>query len=221
MKRFPSSWGVTKINSITAITSTPCWTPTWAPWDNDMWGDDQVWDGVERDGHCHRLVLQHTPVGVQECCGHVLTLAMSISISNSISMSMSISNSSHRKSVNLNSCPPHSFDLFFNVLTCSKGDGADVGWMKSIEILACSSFLSDRPSQPATATSDEEPPVGKTRKDRKSDKQNITFLRKSVIFGIMKINRVLLNFFCTFSWLLFSTQPELGLSYAMLVFWLT
>jgi len=66
--------------------------------------------------------------------------------------------------------------------------------------MSCSSFLSDRPSQPATATKDEEPAVFQIRNETNSDKENITFLGKSVIFGIMKINSVLLNFFCTFSW---------------------
>jgi len=72
-------------------------------------------------------------------------------------------------------------------------------WSRAV-VMSCSSFLSDRPSQPATATKDEEPAVFQIRNETNSDKENITFLGKSVIFGIMKINSVLLNFFCTFSW---------------------
>ena len=80
----------------------------------------------------------------------------------------------------------------------------EIGLTSIHSLLSCSSFLSDRPSQPATATRDEEEPaVFQIRNETNSDKENITFLGKSVIFGIMKINSVLLNFFCTFSWLFF------------------
>ena len=91
-------------------------------------------------------------------------------------------------------------------------------------LLSCSSFLSDRPSQPATATRDEEEPaVFQIRNETNSDKENITFLGKSVIFGIMKINSVLLNFFCTLScpfFLCCNNLPHRKAA-AMMLFWLT
>ena len=80
-------------------------------------------------------------------------------------------------------------------------------WMSCMLLVvapACSSLLSLRPSHPATATREEEgeeevQPELETRNVRSTDKQNITFLGKSVILGIMEINRVLPDLICNFS----------------------
>ena len=55
-----------------------------------------------------------------------------------------------------------------------------------IQRFSCSSFLSLRPSQPATATTDD-PPVLNTRNVEYTAKENITFLREFVTFGMVEI----------------------------------
>ena len=79
MKRFSTSWGQTPawrkfilLALFVLFTRIQPLTLTWAPWNNDMWGDDEVGDGVERNRNRNRFILQHTAVSVEQGCSHVL-----------------------------------------------------------------------------------------------------------------------------------------------------